>query len=414
MDLKGKKIVLGITGGIAAYKCAELVRRWVRNGAEVDVVMTQAAQEFITPLTMETLSNRKVHTSLFPEAEFSATVHIDLADRADVVIIAPATADFIAKISHGAGDDLLSTVCLAAWRKTILAPAMNSNMWANPAVQENLQILEKRGYLIIHPDTGDLACGYKGVGRLPDPYVIDHWLGYFLHPKTLLQGKTVLVTAGRTEEEIDPVRLITNRSSGKMGFALARQAFYNGARVILIAGPNEQNPLPGIEYHQVTTAEEMYEKVTETVDPADIVIANAAVSDYRSRDVFFRKVKKEKETMDLHLVANPDILAQLGVRKGKRILVGFALETDNEHANAKEKLRKKNLDLIVLNNPTEDGAAFGYDTNKVTIFKKRGKPLEIPVMSKDEVAEKIIQEIGTLISETAPARIEKRKPKKKK
>ena len=410
MNFKGKKIVLGITGGIAAYKCAELIRRWVQYGAEVEVIMTRAAQEFITPLTMETLSNRRVHTDLFPQKEFSATVHIDLADWADAVIIAPATADFIAKLRNGVGDDLLSTVCLAAWRKTVVAPAMNSNMWANPAVQENLGILSERGYLIIQPEEGDLACGYKGAGRLPDPHIIDHWLAYFMHSKSLLKGKTVLITAGRTEEEIDPVRLITNRSSGKMGFALARQAFYNGARVILVAGPNDLKPLPGIEYHQVTTAEEMYEIVTETVDPADIVIANAAVSDYRSKDVFFRKVKKEKEEMDLHLVANPDILAQLGVRKGNRVLVGFALETDNEHANAREKLRRKNLDMIILNNPIEDGAAFGYDTNKVTIFRKRGKPIEMPVMTKDEVADRIIQEVGKLMVDRTKS-TKARKPK---
>ncbi len=398
MNFKGKKILLGITGGIAAYKCAELIRRWIQFGAEIEVVMTPAAQKFITPLTMETLANRKVHTQLFPESEFSATVHIDLADWADIVIIAPATADFIAKLRSGVGDDLLSTICLAAWHKTIVAPAMNSNMWANPAVQDNLHMLSKRGYLIIQPDEGALACGYEGVGRLPDPHVIDHWLGYKMHPKTYLKDKTILVTAGRTEEEIDPVRLITNRSSGKMGFALAQQAFFYGARVILVAGPNNLDPLPGIEYHPVVTAEEMYEKVTETVDAADIVIANAAVSDYRSKDVYFRKVKKEKEEIDLHLVANSDILAQLGVRKGSRILVGFALETDNEYANAREKLRKKNLDMIVLNNPTEDGAAFGHDTNKVTIFKRRSKPMELPVMSKSEVAERILQEIGVLIA----------------
>jgi phosphopantothenoylcysteine decarboxylase / phosphopantothenate---cysteine ligase len=393
MNLTGKKLVLGISGGIAAYKCAELSRRWVQAGAEVQVVMTAAAQKFITPLTMETVTGKQVHCDLFPADQYSATVHIDLADWAQAVVIAPATADIISKIRLGQGDDLLTTICLAAWKKTILAPSMNVNMWSNPVVQENIKALEKHGYLVIHPATGDLACGYSGVGRLADLEVINHWLQYYLQPRTVLENKTVLITAGRTEEEIDPVRIITNRSSGKMGFALAEQAFYHGARVILIAGPNNLRPIPGVEYHQVVSAEEMHQAVMKLVDRADVVIANAAVSDYRSKNVLFRKLKKEKKEIKLELVANPDILAEIGKRKGKRLLVGFAIETHNEKENALEKMHKKNLDMIILNNPSEEGAGFATNTNKVIILKRRAKPLELPVMSKTDVAARIMEEI---------------------
>jgi len=397
MSFKGKKVVIGISGGIAAYKCAELVRQLKRSGAEVEVIMTQAAQKFITPLTMETLSEKKVHTNLFPDDEFSATVHIDLADWADVVLIAPATANIIAKINNGIGDDLLSTVCLAAWHKTVIAPAMNSNMWANPAVQCNLKELTKNGYIIIDPAKGDLACGYTGTGRLPDLAVLLHWLKYAMTAKKDLAGKIVLVTAGRTEEEIDPVRIITNRSSGKMGFALASEAFYRGAKVKLVAGPNNLSPPPGIDYYPVGSAEDMYDAVFENLDDVDIMIANAAVSDYRSKNVLFRKMKKDKKEIELAMVANPDILGDAGKRKGSRILIGFALETDNEHENARKKLKDKNLDMIVINNPTEDSAAFASETNRVTIIKKSGKPVELPLMEKTQVAVKIMNEVVKLI-----------------
>lgn len=396
MSFKGKKVVIGISGGIAAYKCAELVRQLKRSGAEVEVIMTQAARKFITPLTMETLSEKKVHANLFPDDEFSATVHIDLADWADVVLIAPATANIIAKINNGIGDDLLSTVCLAAWRKTVIAPAMNSNMWANPAVQCNLKELTKNGYIIIDPAEGDLACGYTGTGRLPDLAVLLHWLKYAMTAKKDLAGKIVLVTAGRTEEEIDPVRIITNRSSGKMGFALASEASYRGAKVKLVAGPNNLSPPPGVDYYPVGSAEDMYDAVFENLDDVDIMIANAAVSDYRSKNVLFRKMKKDKKEIELAMVANPDILGDAGKRKGSRILIGFALETDNEHENARKKLKNKNLDMIVINNPTEDSAAFASETNRVTIIKKSGKPVELPLMEKTQVAVKIMNEVVKL------------------
>jgi len=397
MKLEGKKLVLGITGGIAAYKAAELARRWIQAGAEVEVVMTDAARQFITPLTMETLVNRKVHTTLFPEDEFSATVHIDLADWADLVIIAPATANFISKLRLGQADDLLSAICLAAWKKIVIAPAMNSNMWLNPAVQENLKILEERGYQIIEPSSGDLACGYSGIGRLPDPEEIDFWIQSALHGDKKLKGKTVLITAGRTEEEIDPVRILTNRSSARMGFALAEQAYLNGANVILISGPNELKPIPGVEYHSVVSAIEMEQEVAERVEEADIIIASAAVSDYRSKEILFRKMKKGKKEQTLTIVQNPDILAGIGKMKGKRIVVGFAVETDNEEENAKEKMRSKNLDMIILNNPAEPGAGFSSDTNKVTIFMPKKKALKLPLMRKSEVANVILEQIVKMV-----------------
>jgi phosphopantothenoylcysteine decarboxylase/phosphopantothenate--cysteine ligase len=397
MDLKDKKILLGITGGIAAYKAAELARRWIIAGAEIEVVMTNAACEFITPLTFETLINRKVHTNLFPKDEFSATVHIDLADWADCVIIAPATANLISKLRIGQGNDLLSTICLAAWKKTVIAPAMNSNMWINPAVQENLEILGKRGYVIIEPSAGDLACGYKGIGRLPDPEIIDFWLQSVLHGDQKLKDKTVLITAGRTEEEIDPVRIITNRSSARMGFALAEKSLLRGAKVILISGPNELNPVPGVEYHSVVSAIEMEHEVAEHIEEADIVIASAAVSDYRSKEILFRKMKKGKKEHTLTMIQNPDILAGIGKMKGKRIVVGFAIETENEEENAKAKMKSKNLDMIVLNNPEEAGAGFASDTNKVTIFAPRRKAIKLPLLTKSEVAARIVEEIVKLV-----------------
>jgi phosphopantothenoylcysteine decarboxylase/phosphopantothenate--cysteine ligase len=266
-------------------------------------------------------------------------------------------------------------------------------MWANPAVQENLGILEKRGYLIIEPSAGDLACGYTGIGRLPDPHVINHWIHYALTKPKRLKDKTVLITAGRTEEEIDPVRMLTNRSSGRMGFAVAEQAFFEGAQVILISGPNELVPLPGVDYYPVVSAQEMELEVAEHIEKAHIIIATAAVSDFRSEETMFRKIKKGKKRLSLDLVHNPDILAGIGRMKGNRIVVGFAVETDNEEENARKKIRDKNLDMIILNNPVEQGAGFATDTNKVTILQPKKKAAKLPLLSKSEVATHLIDEI---------------------
>jgi len=391
--IKDKKILLGISGGIAAYKAAHLVREWVTNGADVEVIMTKSAQEFITPLTFETLIGKKIHTSLFPKEEFSATVHIDLADWADAVIIAPATANIIGKISYGIGDDLLSTVCLAAHKKLVVAPAMNSNMWSNPAVQQNIETLKNRGVVVIPPDSGDLACGYTGTGRLQDTWYINHWLSYKLEESKNLKGKTVMVTAGRTEEEIDPARIITNRSTGKMGFALAEEAFYRGADVIIVSGPNNLNIPPNVEYIPVKSAEEMYNAVESKWNKTDIFIASAAVADYKPQTQFEQKVKKESIDTTLKLEKNPDILATVSQKKGDKTLIGFAVETENEKENALKKLKSKNLDMIVVNNPKESGSAFGTDTNQVQIINKGGKIKKLPLMSKGEVAKQIFDEL---------------------
>ena len=391
--IKSKNILLGVSGGIAAYKAAYFVREWVKNGAEVEIIMTKSAQEFVTPLTFETLIGKKIHTTLFPENEFSATVHIDLADWADAVIIAPATANIIGKICHGIGDDLLSTVCLAAHKKLVVAPAMNSNMWSNPAVQQNIDLLQKRGVIIIPPDSGDLACGYTGTGRLQDSWFINHWLSYKLEKTKNLKGKNVLITAGRTEEEIDPARIITNRSSGKMGFSLAAEAFYRGANVVLISGPNELNVPPGINYIPIISAAEMQKSVEDNWDKTDIFIASAAVADYKPEIQFDQKVKKESIENNLKLTANPDILSTMSKKKGNRSLVGFAVETENEKENALKKLKAKDLDLIIVNNPKQSGSGFGTDTNKVMIINKKGNHKNLPLMTKSEVAQNIFDEL---------------------
>ncbi len=393
---KGKKILLAVSGGIAAYKCGELVRFWLKAGAEVRVVMTEAATRFITPLTMETLTRRPVHTDLFPEREFSATLHVNLADWADVVVAAPATANIIAKMAQGIADDFVSTMLCAAHKKTVVAPAMNSNMWLNPAVQHNIQLLRDRNYTIVEPEEGFLAEGYDGVGRLAAMESIDHWTRYFLQAEKKLQGKQVLVTGGRTEESIDPVRIITNRSSGKMGLALARAAFYHGADVTLVTGPGTLPDLPGIEIVRVTTALEMQAAVNERYNNCDIFIASAAVSDYRPAETHDHKLKKAGNGLTIGLQANPDILASLAQKKENRIHVGFAVETQNEKKNALDKLKRKNLDLVVMNNPLQKGAAFSQDTNKVILYSKKSED-DLPMMSKDELALKIMARIATLL-----------------
>lgn len=393
IHFKNKKILLGISGGIAAYKTASLVREWIKAGANVEVVMTKSAQQFITPLTLESLIGKQVHTHLFPKDQFSATIHIDLADWADTVIIAPATANIIGKIRQGIGDDLLSTICLAAHKKMIIAPAMNSNMWSNPAVQENISVLKKRGYLVIPPDSGDLACGYTGQGRLPDNWVMNQWLSLKLQKNKSLTGKNVVVSAGRTEEPFDPARIITNRSSGKMGFAVAKEAFYRGANVVLISGPNNLQIPKEIKYIRINTAQDMYKAVEKHWKDADIFVSAAAVSDYRPQTPLKQKMKKTNGEININFVANVDILATVAKNKDNRKLIGFAVETENEIKHATEKLKKKNLDMIIINNPLDKNSGFATDTNKVTLIKKDGQKVELPLLSKEEVAVKIFDEI---------------------
>jgi phosphopantothenoylcysteine decarboxylase/phosphopantothenate--cysteine ligase len=393
--LKGKKIVLGVTGGIAAYKAAELVRELVRAGAKVHVVMTQSAQAFVTPLTFQTLSGNPAITGLFNLIEESEIGHISLADRAEVLVIAPATANIIGKIAAGIADDMLTTIVMATKAPVLLAPAMNVHMWENAICQENIQKLRSRGYHFIDPESGELACGYEGTGRLAEVSAIVEEIRTILSPKDLAQ-ETVLITAGPTEEPIDPVRFITNRSSGKMGFALARIARRRGAEVILISGPTALPAPPNIKFISVHSAAQMREAVLANLENASILLMAAAVSDYRPRQMSPGKIKKSEMDMMLMLERNPDILSEAGKRKDHRILVGFAAETENLLQNAQSKLIEKNLDLIVANDVTLPGAGFKVDTNIVKFLDRSGKVEELPLMTKEELAERILDRVPQL------------------
>ena len=394
--LKGKKIVLGITGGIAAYKAAELVRELVKAEAEVHVVMTKSAQAFITPLTLQTLSGNPVATELFSLIGESEIGHISLADGADILVIAPATANVIGKIAGGIADDMLTTIVMATKAPILLAPAMNVNMWQNPICQENFQKLCSRGYHFIGPESGELACGWEGKGRLAEVADIVEEIRDILSPKDFTRTK-VLVTAGPTEEAIDPVRFITNRSSGKMGFALARAARRRGADVLLISGPTTLSVPPRVKHIAVRSAGQMRETVMENVEHASILLMAAAVSDYRPKDMSLKKIKKTGVETTLELERNPDILMEVGKQKGRRIIVGFAAETDNLLKNARGKLAEKNLDLIVANDVTLEGAGFQVDTNIVKFIDRAGKVEELPLMSKEELADRILDRVAQLM-----------------
>lgn len=388
--LQGKCIILGVTGGIAAYKAAELLRLLVKAGAEVHVVMTRSAQEFITPLTFQTLSGNPVHTELFNLLQEQEIGHISLADRADLVLIAPATANVIGKVANGIADDLLTTTIMATRAKVLFAPAMNSNMWENPVYRENHTKLESLGYHFIEPVYGDLACGWQGQGKLPDPQQIFNSAQALLGSNDLA-GKTVLVTAGPTREELDPVRFLSNYSSGKMGYAIACAARNRGARVILVSGPVNLSEPKGVESIQVVSAQEMYQAVMEKAGQADLIIKAAAVADFRPVVRDDQKIKKgDSVTMMVELQRNPDILAELGQQKGSCILIGFAAETQELLKHAREKLESKNLDMIVANDVTQEGAGFDGDTNIVRFLTADGNVEELPQMTKREVAEVLL------------------------
>ena len=395
--LKNKKIVLGITGGIAAYKAAELVRELVRGGAEIFVIMTRSAQAFVTPLTFQTLSGNKVATDLFSLVEESEIGHISLADRADVLVIAPATANVIGKIAGGIADDLLTTVVMATKAPVLLAPAMNVHMWENPICQENIRNLGARGYHFIEPEAGELACGYEGKGRLPEIPAIVEEIRTLLSPQDL-RGETLLATAGPTEEPLDPVRFLSNRSSGKMGFAIARAARRRGGKVILVGGPTALAVPSGVTFIPVRTAVQMREAVLENLPAASILVMAAAVSDFRPKGTSSEKIKKSAGQPTLSLELNPDILSEAGQRKGKRLIVGFAAETESLLANAQRKLAEKNLDLIVANDVSLPGAGFAVDTNIVKVIDRSGKVEELPLMDKEELANRILGRILLLRS----------------
>jgi phosphopantothenoylcysteine decarboxylase/phosphopantothenate--cysteine ligase len=395
--LQGKRVVLGICGGIAAYKAAELLRLLVKAGAEVHAVMTRSAREFVAPLTFQTLSGNPVHTELFNLVEEQEIGHISLADRADLVLIAPATANLVGKVANGIADDLLTTTIMATRAKVLFAPAMNSNMWNNPVYRQNQAKLEGLGYHFIEPACGDLACGWQGPGKLPDPQVILNAAQTLLGTSEL-SGRMVLVTAGPTREELDPVRFLSNYSSGKMGYAIARAARARGARVVLVSGPVSLPEPAGVEMIRVVSAQDMYQAVMEKAGQADVIIKAAAVADFRPELRGAHKTKKgSAESMMVELRRNPDILAELGRQKGRRILVGFAAETQDLLKHAREKLTGKNLDMIVANDVTQEGAGFDSDTNIVRLLTADGKIEELPQMSKDVVAGILLDRIIALM-----------------
>jgi phosphopantothenoylcysteine decarboxylase/phosphopantothenate--cysteine ligase len=394
--LRGKTILLGVTGGIAVYKAVELLRLLTKAGATVHVVMTRAATEFVTPLTFQTLSGQPVHLELFNLISEQQIGHISLADRADLVIVAPATANFVGKVAGGLADDLLTTTVMATRAPVLIAPAMNVNMYCNPIYRENEEKLRAHGYLFVQPARGLLACGYEGEGKLQAPEVIFEEAVAALTPKTLA-GKRLLVTAGPTREEIDPVRYISNHSSGKQGYAIARAARLRGAEVTLVTGPTAIVPPYGVSVVQVESAREMREAVLQRLEETEVVIKAAAVADYRPKQRAGRKVKKTAAELTIELEKNPDILAELGARKAGRVLVGFAAETDELVANATLKLKAKNLDLIVANDVSQEGAGFNVDTNIAKLLYRDGHVEELPLMGKDALAGVILERVEALL-----------------
>ncbi|HXN52444.1 MAG TPA: bifunctional phosphopantothenoylcysteine decarboxylase/phosphopantothenate--cysteine ligase CoaBC [Candidatus Acidoferrum sp.] len=397
------RITLGVTGGVAAYKAAELVRRLQQDGFSVQVVMTRGAREFITPLTFAALSGQKVITDLFAESGGEANLesaieHIAVAQRTDLLLVAPATADILAKFARGIADDFLTTLYLASTAPVVVAPAMNVNMWNHAATQENIEMLRARGAKVVDPDEGYLACGMTGAGRLAGQEAIVAAVHEALHAVRDLAGEKVLVTAGPTREKLDPVRYLTNRSSGKMGYAVAEAAAQRGAQVILVSGPTSLEAPAGVERIDVQSAEEMHRAVLEKVASCSIAIFAAAVSDYRPAEPNGQKVKRNKESMTLALEPTPDILASVARNKGERFIVGFAAETEHVAENARKKLAAKNADLIVANDVTAEGAGFDHDTNIVTLFARDGRDLALPRMSKTEVAQHILDEVVRLRS----------------
>ncbi len=390
-----KKIAIGVTGGIAAYKTCDLIRELKRLGAEVRVAMTAAARKFVSELTFATLSENPVVCSLFEDNEATGIVHIELARWCDVLLISPATANVIGKTASGLADEVLSTLIVATKAPVIFCPAMNSTMWANPIVQENIAKLTKHGFGFVEPEWGELASKSEGegMGRLAGSQRIIQKLKYTLLATGELKGKKVLVTAGATREPIDAVRFITNYSSGKMGFALAEAAKLKGAEVVIVAGANQLEKIEGIKYIEVNTVEEMKDAVNKEYKNSDILFMAAAVSDFKPKQVLTHKLKKTSHEYLLELQTTSDILAELGAKKDECIHVGFALETENGTTNATKKLRSKNLDLIVLNSPLEAGAAFAVDTNKVTIISKDGETEELPLLPKTTVANILIEKL---------------------
>ena len=392
--LKNKIIVLGVSGGIAAYKAADLASKLVQAGAIVKVVMTWEATQLVQPLTFQALTGNPVVTDMFEPAPLSAITHVSLADEADIIAIVPATANIIAKMAAGIADDILTCTVLATKAPIVIAPAMHNNMYVNPITRENITKLKARGFIVIPAVHGRLASGSIGYGRLPEIVEIMGIIQQTLGENGDLAGKRIMVTAGGTQEAIDPVRYITNNSSGKMGYAIAEAARDRGASVTLITTPTALNQVAGVEIVNVRSAQQMKDAVVKTAAKTDALIMTAAVADYRPKTMAARKIKKGAGGLTLELVKTPDILSEV---KGKFVKVGFAAETEDLLANAKKKLASKELDIIVANDVTVNGSGFGADTNKVTILKKDGKPEDLPLMSKRAVADKILDNVSKLL-----------------
>jgi phosphopantothenoylcysteine decarboxylase/phosphopantothenate--cysteine ligase len=394
------RVALGVSGGIAAYKAAELVRLLQERGLEVQVVMTRAACEFVTPLTFAALSGRKVITEMFESAPGSAPnvesaiEHIAVAQSIDALVIAPATANVLAKMAQGIADDFLTTLCLATKAPVIVAPAMNVNMWEHAATQKNLEILSERGVKVLNPDEGYLACGMTGAGRLTSINLIAQAVFQTLGLRDDLKDQTVLVTAGPTEEPLDAVRYISNRSSGKMGYALAEAAHRRGARVVLVSGPTHLESPAGVLIERVRTAEEMAAAVRQHVNKSGVILMAAAVADFRPAEIQAQKIKKQNGIPEIRLEPTPDILAEIAsAKRADQVVVGFAAETEKVGDNASAKLRSKRLDMVVANDVTQEGAGFDVDTNIVTLVLADGRRVSVPKMSKLDVAHRILDEV---------------------
>lgn len=384
-----KSIVIGVTGGIASYKALDIVSRLKKKNYDVHVIMTESATKFVTPLSFQSLSQNMVTIDMFNEPKVFEIQHISLAKKADLMIIAPATANIIGKVANGIADDMLSTTIMACKSPVVFAPAMNTNMYANPIVQDNIKKLKKYGYEFINPKSGRLACGDVGEGKLEDTEIIAEFLDSKLYSKKDLKGKNVLVTAGPTLAPIDPVRFITNKSSGKMGYSIAKEARDRGANVTLVSGPSNLEVPFGVEFLKVSTNEEMFNAVKSNFDQQDIIIKSAAVADFKPKEYSNHKIKKTEDDMSLKLTRDKDILKELGKIKTNQVLVGFAAESRDVFENAKGKLHRKNLDYIVANNILSKDTGFASNDNMVTIISKDGKINSLPKMTKREVAENL-------------------------
>ena len=397
--LKDKTVVIGVSGGIAVYKTLDVVSRLRKLGVNVNVIMTKSATEFVTPLSFQSLSQNYVVCDMFEDPKTWDVEHISLAKRADVFLIAPATANVIGKIANGIADDMLTTTVMATKAKVLIAPAMNTNMYENPILQRNINTLKELGYNFVEPESGRLACGDTGKGKLASPETIVDEVVKLLSKGQDLKGKSIIVTAGPTVESIDPMRYITNRSTGKMGYSIAKEAIERGADVTLITGPTNLTPPQNLKkLVKIESAKDMYEAVLENLDENDVVIKSAAVADYKPKNYSNKKIKKSDDDLVIELDRNKDIAQEIGKIKNNKILVGFAAETNDLIENASLKIKKKNLDFIVANDLTKEGAGFGVDTNIVKIIDKEGNITEYPKMKKEEVAKIILDKIKELLS----------------